>query len=81
MDNETEELTEWLDAMSRRPGERYFTWMKRIKLNEEARCTMLLQLEREIAIYAEKPSVHWSELCRAAKAYGILVNGWRESKR
>ena len=73
--------TEILDAITRRPGERYFTYIKRLKNNEEARCTKLLELERDIMIYAEKPSIHWSELCRCAKAYGILLGEWRESKR
>lgn len=73
--------TEIIDALTRRPGERYFTYIKRLKNNEEARCTKLLELERDIMIYAEKPSIHWSELCRCAKAYGILIDGWKESKR
>lgn len=73
--------TEIRDALIRRPGERYFSWIKRLKQNEEARYTKLLELERAIMIYAEKPSIHWSELCRCAKAYGILIGKWRESKR
>ena len=72
---------ETLDALTRRPGERYFSYIKRIRQNENARYTKLLELERDIRIFAEKPTVYWSELCRAAKAYGILVGKWRESKR
>lgn len=73
--------TEILDTLTRRPGERYFSWIKRLKQNEEARYTKLLELDRDIRFFAEKPSIYWSELCRAAKAYGILIDGWRESKR
>jgi predicted 2-oxoglutarate/Fe(II)-dependent dioxygenase YbiX len=73
--------TEILDVLTRRPGERYFSWIKRLKQNEEARYTKLLELDRDIRFFAEKPSVHWSELCRCAKAYGILIGEWRESKR
>lgn len=70
-----------IDALTRRPGERYFSYIKRCKMIEEARNTKLLELDRDIRFFAEKPSIYWSNLCRAAKAYGILIDGWRESKR
>ena len=73
--------TETIETLTRRPGERYFSYIKRLKLNEEARFTKLLELERDIKFFAEKPSIYWSNLCRAAKAYGILVGEWRENKR
>lgn len=73
--------TEVLDALTRRPGERYFSWIKRLKQNEEARFTKLMELDRDIRFFAEKPSIYWSNLCRAAKAYGILIGEWKESKR
>ena len=73
--------TEILDAITRRPGERYFTYIKRLKLNEEARIRKLAELEENIKNLAEDVPNDWSELCRAAKAYGILIDGWKESKR
>ena len=78
---ENNENQEMVDALTRIPGERYFSYIKRCKQNEEARFTKMLELERDIRIYAEKPTVFWSELCRCAKAYGILVGKWKESKR
>jgi hypothetical protein len=73
--------TEILDALSRRPGERYFTYIKRLKNNEEARISKLAELEGLIKVYVLDLETHWSELCRCAKAYGILIGGWKESKR
>lgn len=73
--------TEIRGALTRRPGERYFTYIKRLKQNEEARFTKLMELERDINIYTTSLQKNWSDLCRAAKAYGILLGKWRESKR
>jgi hypothetical protein len=73
--------TEVLDAFTRRPGERYFSWIKRLKQNENARIGKLAELEGLIKVYVLDLETHWSELCRCAKAYGILIGEWRESKR
>lgn len=73
--------TEILDTLTRRPGERYFSYIKRISQNENARIGKLAELEGLIKVYALDLESHWSELCRAAKAYGILKGEWRESKR
>jgi hypothetical protein len=73
--------TEILDALSRRPGERYFTYIKRLKQNEEARIRKLASLEDNMKNLIEDIPNNWSDLCRCAKAYGILLDGWRESKR
>lgn len=72
---------ETIDALTRRPGERYFTYIKRCRQNEEARQFKLLELERDINIYTTSLPKNWSNLCRAAKAYGILLSEWRYSKR
>lgn len=73
--------TEIIDSLTRRPGERYFTYIKRLKNNEEARIRKLAALEDNMKIIVEDVPNNWSELCRCAKAYGILIGEWRESKR
>lgn len=65
----------------RQPGERYFTWVKRCAENEQARRTLRLVLERGIKALALDVDKNWSEICRSAKAYGILQKAWRKSKR
>ena len=72
---------EVLEDLTRRPGERYFSWIKRLKQNENAKISKLAELDSDIRFFAEKPSIYWSNLCRAAKAYGILLGKWQESKR
>ena len=73
--------TEIRDALTRRPGERYFAYIKRLKQNENARISKLAELYSDIRFFAENPEDNWSEICRCAKAYGILIGKWRESKR
>ena len=41
---------ETIDALTRRPGERYFTYIKRCRQNEEARQFKLLELERDMGV-------------------------------
>lgn len=68
-------------ANTRQPGERYFTWIKRCAKDEEARRTLALVIQRGIEVLALNVDKNWSEICRSAKAYGILQKAWRKSKR
>jgi hypothetical protein len=70
--------TEIIDALTRRPGERYFQYIKRLKNNENARIRKLAALEDEMKNCIEDLPNQWSQLCRYAKAYGILIGEWRE---
>ena len=76
-----DEQTAALDAITRRDGERYFTYIKRCKQNEMAKTVKLADLEDNINRCAKDLPNRWSMLCRYAKAYGILRGEWRESKR
>lgn len=70
-----------LDAITRRDGERYFTYIKRCKQNEMAKAVKLADLTHNINRCGKDLPNRWSMICRYAKAYGILIGQWRESKR
>lgn len=70
-----------LDAITRKDGERYFTYIKRCKKNEMAKVVKLADLTDNINRCVEDLPNRWSMICRYAKAYGILIGQWRESKR
>ena len=75
------EQVEALDAITRRAGERYFSYIKRCKLNEMARTIKLADLKDNMQRCMRDLPNRWSGICRYAKAYGILRDEWKESKR
>jgi hypothetical protein len=73
--------TETIDALTRRDGERYFSYIKRCKQNAEARRLKLNDIADDIQRCVTDLPNRWSDLCRYAKAYGILVDEWRKTKQ
>lgn len=67
-----------LDAITRRQGERYFDYIQRAKQNEMAKTVKLADLQDNIRRCAEDLPNRWGLLRRYAKAYGILIDEWKE---
>ena len=69
-----------LDAITRRPEERYFDYIARLKTNEIARKVKLADLTDNIKRCALDLPTRWGLIRRYAKAYGILTDQWKEYK-
>lgn len=67
-----------LDAITRRQGEQYFDYIKRVKQNEMAKTVKLADLQHNISRCANDLLNRWGLIRRYAKAYGILVDEWKE---
>ena len=73
-----EEQIAALDAITRRPAERYFDYIARVKQNEIARKVKLADLSDNIKRCAFDLPTRWGLIRRYAKAYGILTDQWKE---
>ena len=76
-----------IDAITRRPEERYFDYIARLKTNEIARKVKLADLTHNIKRCADDLPTRWGLIRRYAKAYGILTEAygiltdqWKERK-
>lgn len=69
-----------LDAITRRQGERYFDYIARCKQNEMAKTVKLADLQDNIRRCAKDLPNRWGLIRRYAKAYGILIDEWKEEK-
>lgn len=69
-----------LDAITRRPEERYFDYIARLKTNEIARKVKIADLTDNIKRCALDLPTRWGLIRRYAKAYGILTDQWKEYK-
>lgn len=69
-----------LDAITRRQGEQYFDYIQRVKQNEMAKTVKLADLQDNISRCAKDLPNRWGLLRRYAKAYGILIDEWKERK-
>lgn len=70
-----------IDAITRRPEERYFDdYIARLKTNEIARKVKLADLTHNIKRCADDLPTRWELIRRYAKAYGILTDQWKEHK-
>ena len=74
------EQMEALNAITRQKGERYFDYIQRVKANKIAKIIKLADLQDNIARCAGDLPNYWGLLRRYAKAYGILIDEWKESK-
>ena len=74
----TEEQIAALDAITRRPGERYFDYIARLKTNEIARKVKLADLSDNMKRCVFDLPNRWGLIRRYAKAYGILTDQWKE---
>ena len=70
-----------LDAITRRQGEQYFEYIQRVKQNEMAKTVKLADLQHNITRCANDLPNRWGLLRRYAKAYGILIDEWKEVKK
>lgn len=70
-----------LDAITRRDGERYFSYIKRCKQNEMAKAVKLADLKHNIGRCVDDLTNRWSLLRRYTKAYGILIDEWKEQDK
>lgn len=69
-----------LDAITRRNGERYFDYIQRVKQNRIAKIVKLADLQDNISRCAKDLPNRWGLLRRYAKAYGILIDEWKEER-
>lgn len=67
-----------LDAITRRQGEQYFDYIKRVKQNEMAKIVKLADLRDNIRRCADDLPNRWGLIRRYAKAYGILIDKWEQ---
>ena len=67
-----------LDAITRRQGERYFDYIDRCKQNEMAKTVKLADLQDNIRRCAEDLPNRCGLLRRYAKAFGRLIDEWKE---
>lgn len=70
-----------LDAITRRQGEKYFDYIYRVKQNDMARIVKLADLQHNITRCANDLPNRWGLLRRYAKAYGILIDEWKEQSK
>lgn len=70
-----------LDAITRRQGERYFDYIKRCKQNKMAKTVKLADLQHNIFRCANDLPNRWGLIRRYAKAYGILIDEWKEQSK
>lgn len=70
-----------LDAITRRKDEQYFDYIQRVKQNEMAKTVKLADLQDNINRCAEDLPNRWGLLRRYAKAYGILIDEWKEQSK
>lgn len=69
-----------LDAITRREGEQYFTYIYRVNQNELARKVKLSDLTDNMKRCVEDLPHRWGLLRRYAKAYAILTGQWRAER-
>ena len=67
-----------LDAITRRQGEQYFDYIKRVKQNEMAKTVKLADLQHNISRCANDLPNRWGLVRRYGKAYGMLIGEWKE---
>lgn len=67
-----------LDAITRRQGEKYFDYIQRVRRNEMAKTVKLADLQHNIFRCSNDLQNRWGLLRRYAKAYGILIDEWRD---
>jgi (p)ppGpp synthase/HD superfamily hydrolase len=67
-----------LDAITRRDGERYFDYINRVKQNKMAKAVKLADLQHNITRCAYDLPNRWGLIRRYAKAYGMLIDEWKE---
>ena len=67
-----------LDAITRRKGEQYFDYIRRCKQNEMAKNVKLADLQHNITRCAKDLPNRWGLIRRYAKAYGMLIDEWKE---
>lgn len=65
-----------LDALTRKEGERYFDYIRRLKTNAIAKYIKLSDLQDNINRCACDLQHRWGLLRRYAKAYAILIDKW-----
>ena len=65
-----------LDAITRREGERYFDYIRRLKANAIAKNIKIADLQDNIGRCANDLQHRWELLRRYAKAYAILIDEW-----
>ena len=65
-----------LDAITRKEGERYFDYIRRLKANAIAKNIKLSDLQDNISRCANDLQHRWGLLRRYAKAYAILIDEW-----
>lgn len=70
-----------LDAITRRQGEQYFDYIQRVKQNEMAKTVKLADLQHNIIRCANDLPNRWGLIRRYAKAYGILIDEWKEQSK
>ena len=70
-----------LDAITRRQGEQYFDYIRRVKQNDMAKTVKLADLQDNINRCAKDLPNRWGLIRRYAKAYGILIDEWREQSK
>lgn len=70
-----------LDAITRRDGEKYFDYIQRVKQNEMAKTVKLADLQNNLNRCVNDLPNRWGLIRRYAKAYGILIDQWKENKR
>lgn len=66
-----------LDAITRREGEAYFDYIRRLKANAIAKTIKLADLQDNINRCADDLQHRWGLLRRYAKAYAILIDEWK----
>lgn len=70
-----------LDAITRRKSEQYFNYIQRVKQNRMAKIVKLADLQHNINRCADDLPNRWGLLRRYAKAYGILIDEWKDAKK
>ena len=70
-----------LDAITRRQGEQYFDYIHRVKQNDIAKIVKLADLQDNITRCANDLPNRWGLIRRYAKAYGILIDEWKEQSK
>jgi hypothetical protein len=68
-----------LDAITRKEGERYFDYIRRLKANAIAKNIKLSDLQDNISRCANDLQHRWGLLRRYAKAYAILIDEWDDN--
>lgn len=67
-----------LNAITRREGEKYFDYIKRVKQNEMATTVKLADLQHNITRCVNDLPNRCELIRRYAKAYLILIDKWRD---